>query len=116
MLLRLARHGVPRGRCGDADARGLPWPAAGGHIHACPIFPAAAAAPSSLPSLLPPLRSLAPQVRLQEALGHWRTKIASNGREWEERNRALRHEKEIMGRHYAKLKVRSCLNGGNSTQ
>lgn len=29
-------------------------------------------------------------VKLQDALGHWRTKIATNSREWEERNRALR--------------------------
>ena len=37
---------------------------------------------------------------LQEALLHWRTKIATNSREWEERNRALRAEKDIMNRHY----------------
>jgi hypothetical protein len=42
--------------------------------------------------------------KLQQALAHWRTKIATNGREWEERNRALRNEKEIMSRHYAHLK------------
>ena len=44
-------------------------------------------------------------IKLQEALQHWRTKIATNGREWEERNRALRTEKEIMTRHYSGLKV-----------
>ncbi|KAG2424497.1 hypothetical protein HYH02_015167 [Chlamydomonas schloesseri] len=49
-------------------------------------------------------RQMRKLVRLQEALQHWRTKIATNGREWEERNRALRNEKEIMARHYAKLK------------
>ncbi|GIL71704.1 hypothetical protein Vretimale_863 [Volvox reticuliferus] len=49
-------------------------------------------------------RQMRKLVRLQEALQHWRTKIATNAREWEERNRALRNEKEIMARHYAKLK------------
>ena len=44
-------------------------------------------------------------IKLQEALQHWRTKIATNGREWEERNRSLRNEKEIMTRHYSGLKV-----------
>lgn len=43
-------------------------------------------------------------IKLQEALQHWRTKIATNSREWEERNRALRNEKEIMTRHYSGLK------------
>ncbi|KAJ9525006.1 hypothetical protein QJQ45_005934 [Haematococcus lacustris] len=46
-------------------------------------------------------------IRLQEALQHWRTKIATNSRrvrEWEERNKALRSEKEIMTRHYTHLK------------
>jgi len=43
-------------------------------------------------------------IKLQEALVHWRTKIATNSREWEDRNRALRNEKEIMSRHYAHLK------------
>lgn len=41
---------------------------------------------------------------LQENLQHWRTKISTNTREWEERNRSLRNEKEIMTRHYAALK------------
>jgi hypothetical protein len=44
-------------------------------------------------------------VKLQEALGHWRNKITTNSREWEERNRALRVEKEIMSRHYSHLKT-----------
>mmetsp|Transcript_30030 Transcript_30030/g.66514 ORF Transcript_30030/g.66514 Transcript_30030/m.66514 type:complete len:550 (-) Transcript_30030:342-1991(-) len=43
-------------------------------------------------------------IKLQEALQHWRTKIATNSREWEDRNRALRNEKEIMTRHYSALK------------
>eukprot|EP00983_Pelagomonas_calceolata_P093577 1157788-Pelagomonas_calceolata.AAC.8 len=43
-------------------------------------------------------------VKLQEALTHWRTKISTNSREWEDRNRALRSEKEIMSRHYSHLK------------
>lgn len=43
-------------------------------------------------------------VKLQQALTHWRTKIATNSREWEDRNRALRNEKEIMSKHYAHLK------------
>jgi hypothetical protein len=44
-------------------------------------------------------------LRLQEDLQHWRTKIATNNREWEERNAALRREKDLMGRHYAQLKA-----------
>lgn len=41
----------------------------------------------------------------QESLQQWRGKIAAAAREWEERNRALRAEKEIMTRHYAQLKA-----------
>lgn len=44
-------------------------------------------------------------LKLQEALQHWRTKIATNSREWEERNKSLRNEKEIMTRHYSGLKT-----------
>ncbi|KAK9816665.1 hypothetical protein WJX72_003464 [[Myrmecia] bisecta] len=44
-------------------------------------------------------------LHLQEALTHWRTKIASNSRDWEERNRALRAEKDSMARHYHALKA-----------
>ena len=33
-----------------------------------------------------------------------RTKIATNSKDWEERNRALRNEKDIMSRHYQALK------------
>lgn len=43
-------------------------------------------------------------LKLQEALQHWRTKIATNSREWEDRNKSLRNEKEIMTRHYSGLK------------
>lgn len=43
-------------------------------------------------------------VKMQEKLALWRTKIAANTREWEERNRALRSEKETMHKHYAALK------------
>mmetsp|Transcript_36300 Transcript_36300/g.43865 ORF Transcript_36300/g.43865 Transcript_36300/m.43865 type:complete len:516 (-) Transcript_36300:287-1834(-) len=43
-------------------------------------------------------------IRLQDSLAHWRTKIATNSREWEERNRSLRNEKDIMSRHYQELK------------
>ena len=53
----------------------------------------------------PPLSLPPPVIVAQEALQHWRTKISTNGREWEERNRALRNEKEIMTRHYSGLKV-----------
>eukprot|EP00775_Hariotina_reticulata_P008068 gene8068-8263_t len=44
-------------------------------------------------------------MKLQEHLQHWRTKIATNSREWEERNGALRKEKELMAKHYAQLKA-----------
>lgn len=43
-------------------------------------------------------------IRLQDSLAHWRTKIATNSREWEERNRSLRNEKDSMSRHYQDLK------------
>lgn len=44
--------------------------------------------------------------RLQDSINHWRTKIANNARECEERNRALREEKDAIGRHYQDLKAR----------
>lgn len=44
-------------------------------------------------------------IRLQDSLAHWRTKIATNSREWEERNKSLRREKDSMARHYQKLKA-----------
>ena len=43
-------------------------------------------------------------MRASHSLAHWRTKIATNSREWEERNRLLRNEKDIMSRHYQTLK------------
>lgn len=44
-------------------------------------------------------------VRLQDALAHWRTKITTSCREWEERNSSLRGEKDAMGRHYQRLRL-----------
>eukprot|EP00878_Enallax_costatus_P040119 GHUV01046111.1.p1 GENE.GHUV01046111.1~~GHUV01046111.1.p1 ORF type:complete len:182 (+),score=78.90 GHUV01046111.1:592-1137(+) len=44
-------------------------------------------------------------MKLQEDLQHWRTKIGTTSREWEERNAALRKEKELMSKHYAQLKA-----------
>jgi hypothetical protein len=41
----------------------------------------------------------------QESIVHWRAKLASSAKEWEERNKALKAEKEIMTRHYAALKA-----------
>lgn len=42
---------------------------------------------------------------MQEDITAWRAKTAAAGREWGERNGALRKEKELMGRHYAQLKA-----------
>ena len=42
---------------------------------------------------------------MQESLALWRTKIATNGREWEQRNKALQAEKTVMAKHYAALKA-----------
>merc|ERR1711988_818254 len=44
--------------------------------------------------------------RLQDSLAHWKTKIANNQRECEERNKALREEKEAIARHFQELKGR----------
>ena len=44
-------------------------------------------------------------MRLQDSLTHWRTKISSNSREWDTRNKALRSEKDIMAQHYHRLKA-----------
>lgn len=44
--------------------------------------------------------------RLQDSIGHWRAKLAQNARECEERNRALREEKDAIARHYQDLKGR----------
>lgn len=43
-------------------------------------------------------------LRLQQSVAHWRMKTATNIDDWKERNTALREEKEVMTRHYAKLK------------
>lgn len=42
---------------------------------------------------------------MQESLSQWRTKIGSTGKEWEERQRALQAEKDIMAKHYSALKA-----------
>ena len=42
-------------------------------------------------------------IRLQDAVAKWRTKIKANAEEWEARNKALRHEKDIMSKHYQDL-------------
>ena len=54
-------------------------------------------------------------IRLQDSLAHWRTKISTNTREWEERNRLLRAEKDVMSRHYQTLKgsMNRFRNAGN---
>lgn len=38
--------------------------------------------------------------RLTDALTHWRAKLLSNTRSWEERNRLLRAEKDSVIKHY----------------
>lgn len=42
--------------------------------------------------------------RLQSSLSLWRTKMASNARECEERNKTLRKERETVSMHYQELK------------
>jgi len=44
--------------------------------------------------------------RLQDSLAQWKTKLASNGRKCEERNRALKEEKEAISKHFQELKGR----------
>ena len=44
--------------------------------------------------------------RTQDSLAHWKTKLASNQRECEERNRALKEEKDAISRHFQELKGR----------
>lgn len=44
--------------------------------------------------------------RLQDTLAHWRTKIASNVKECEERNRLMRDERDQISRHFQELKTR----------
>ena len=38
--------------------------------------------------------------RLHDQTAHWKAKLASNANECEERNRALKEEKEAIGRHF----------------
>ncbi|TYZ52751.1 hypothetical protein PybrP1_012817, partial [[Pythium] brassicae (nom. inval.)] len=44
--------------------------------------------------------------RLQASLAHWRAKIAQNGKECGERNRALEDERAAVGAHFQRLKAR----------
>mmetsp|Transcript_18533 Transcript_18533/g.43684 ORF Transcript_18533/g.43684 Transcript_18533/m.43684 type:complete len:535 (+) Transcript_18533:360-1964(+) len=44
--------------------------------------------------------------RLQVSLSHWRTKINTNNRECEERNKTLQEEKEAISKHFQDLKAR----------
>jgi len=44
--------------------------------------------------------------RLQDSLTHWRTKLTSNQRECEERNRALKEERDAISKHFQELKGR----------
>lgn len=44
--------------------------------------------------------------RLQDLTAHWKSKIGTNAAECEERNRALREEKEAIARHFQELKAR----------
>jgi len=44
--------------------------------------------------------------RLQDSINYWRTKIANNARECDERNRAMREEKDAIARHFQDLKGR----------
>ena len=44
--------------------------------------------------------------RLQDSLAHWKTKLASNSAKCEERNRAMKEEKDAISRHFQELKGR----------
>uniref|UniRef100_A0A7S1CIL1 Dynein regulatory complex subunit 2 n=1 Tax=Bicosoecida sp. CB-2014 TaxID=1486930 RepID=A0A7S1CIL1_9STRA len=44
--------------------------------------------------------------RLQASLSHWRTKINTNNRECEERNKTLEEEKAAISKHFQELKAR----------
>jgi len=44
--------------------------------------------------------------KLQNSIAHWRTKISSNGKECEDRNNALREEKDQISKHFSQLKSR----------
>ena len=50
------------------------------------------------------MRSQLSDLTVQDSLSQWRTKMSSTGREWEERQRALQAQKDIMARHYSALK------------
>jgi hypothetical protein len=54
--------------------------------------------------LRPRAAPCAPSPRRQDDIRQWRAKIAGSAREWAERNGALRREKELVARHYARLK------------
>eukprot|EP00210_Caulerpa_lentillifera_P000985 g949.t1 len=43
--------------------------------------------------------------KLQDGLSFWRQKISSTMSNWEERNKLLKHEKEMMSKHYRALKA-----------
>jgi hypothetical protein len=45
-------------------------------------------------------------VKLQESMSHYKTKLGTNAKEFEERNRSLREEKEAIQRQYHGLKRR----------
>lgn len=42
--------------------------------------------------------------RLQKGLNHWRTKMANNVKECEDRNKALKEEKDAIAYHFQLLK------------
>lgn len=44
--------------------------------------------------------------KLQQAIQHWRVKISSSSRAWEERNAAVRNERNVIARHYQELRSR----------
>ncbi|KAH8958678.1 hypothetical protein BDL97_06G038200 [Sphagnum fallax] len=43
-------------------------------------------------------------IHLHETLAYWRVRIATNSKEWEEANKALRDEKDRLNKHYLDLK------------
>ena len=48
-------------------------------------------------------------LRLHDSVSHWKSKLGANAKEYENRNRALRAEKEALARHFQELKGR--MNG-----
>merc|ERR1719446_480234 len=44
--------------------------------------------------------------RLQDSLAHWKQKLATNQRECEERNKAMKDEKDAIYKHFQELKGR----------